>query len=155
MVEQIPVPGQLRRLSELDRIDYEDAFLVAPAEPRRSPEAWAREVLASAPAEMRRALLAGWSSLGLRLDPEDERRVLGWQPRRSDREAAVLASDSPLGIAAELVFQLREGELLFATFVRLEGEEARAAWSRVEPVHPAVVRKLLERAAAGPVASGE
>ncbi len=150
-VEQVAVAAELRELSQLPRVDYEDAFLVDPADPERSPADWARATIGDAPAGLRRALLTGWSSLGLRLGAGVGPQVLGWRLRRADQEAAVLAADSPLGIAAELVFRPLPGALLFATFVRLEGEGARAAWAEIEPFHPAMVRRLLEGAASPPV----
>jgi hypothetical protein len=147
-IEQIGVPASARELTEVEPIDYEDAFLVDPAPAAWRPaEAAAQAVLGDAPAKLREALLAGWSSLGLRLGPDGGRQVLGWQLRRADPEVAVLAADSPLGIEAELVFARQGHALLYATFVRLDGESARAAWSQVEPVHPPMVRRLLERAA--------
>lgn len=149
-VEQIEVPASLRELAWLAAIDYEDAFRAAPQPAPGEPAAVAaRAVLAHAPAELRAVLLAGWSSLGLRLGAGVGRQVLGWRLRRDEDQVAVLAADSPLGIEAELVFA-REGDaLLYATLVRLEGERARAAWAQVERFHPPMVRRLLERAAAG------
>jgi len=150
-VEQIEVPESARELTGLARIDYADAFRATPAPAAgRPPLEAARAVLAEAPANVRRALLAGWSLLGLRLDEGegDGVRVLGWGLRWADDEVAVLASWSPLGIEAELIFEQTPGALLYATFVQLEGEEARAAWAGIEPVHPPMVQRLLERAAA-------
>ena len=149
-VERIEVPASLRELAELATIDYEDAFLVEPwPVPVPAAEA-ARAVLADAPAELRAALLAGWSSLGLRLGAGVGPQILGWRLRRAEAGVAVLAADSPLGIEAELAFA-RDGEvLLYATLVRLDSEGARAAWAEVEPFHPPMVRRLLERAARSP-----
>ncbi|HEY2715916.1 MAG TPA: hypothetical protein VGI73_06820 [Solirubrobacterales bacterium] len=146
-VEQIEVPESARELTGLERIDYADAFRAAPAPATgRPPLEAARAVLAGAPANVRRALLAGWSLLGLRLGEGNGVRVLGWGLRWADDEVAVLAAESPLGIEAELVFEQTPGALLCATFVQLESEEARAAWAGIEPVHPPMVQSLLERA---------
>jgi hypothetical protein len=147
-VEPIAVPASLRELTELAAIDYEDAFLVEPGPaPGEAAAEAARAVLAGAPAELRAALLGGWSSLGLRLGAGVGAQILGWRLRRAEEEVAVLAADSPLGIEAELVFAHDRDALLYATLVRLEGEAARAAWAQVEPFHPPMVRGLLERAA--------
>ena len=148
-VEPIEVPAEVRALTEIGPISYEDGFLVEPA-----PEAWrpaelaARAVLGEAPARLRAALLEGWSQLGLRLGAGVGRQILGWRLRRSDEEVAILASDSPLGIDAELAFARQQDVFVYATFVRLDGEEAEAAWAEIEPVHPPMVQRLLERAAA-------
>jgi hypothetical protein len=103
-VDQIEVPASTRELTEVEPIDYEDAFLVDPAPAAWRPaEAAAQAVLGDAPAKLREALLAGWSSLGLRLGADGGRQVLGWRLRRADPE--------------------------------------------VEPVHPPMVRRPVERAA--------
>ncbi len=148
-VERIDVPQSARELTALTRVDYADAFRAEPGPAAGEPaiEA-ARTVLGDAPANLRQALLEGWSSLGLRLGAGVGVQVLGWHLRSADEEAAVLAASSPLGIEAELVFEQVPGALHFATFVRLEGEEAGAAWARIEAVHPPMVQRLLQRAVA-------
>ncbi len=66
-VRQVAVPPAARALSTLSRIDYEDAFLVDTGSDReRTAEQWARAILEDAPIIVRRALLSGWSALGLR-----------------------------------------------------------------------------------------
>jgi hypothetical protein len=148
-VEQIEVPASARELSGLARIDYADAFRAEPAPAAgRPPLEAARAVLADAPAKVRRTLLEGWSSLELRLGDGAGMQVLGWSLRWADDEVAVLAAESPLGIEAELIFEQTPGALVYATFVQLDGEGARAAWAGIEPVHPPIVQRLLERAAA-------
>ena len=147
-VVRIAVPASARELTVVEAIDYEDAFRAEPGPAAGEPAVEAAEaVLGDAPANLRGALLGGWSSLGLRLGAGVGRQILGWRLRRADAEVAVLAADSPLGIAAELAFVRQGDALLYATFVRLDGEPARAAWAEVEPVHPPMVRRLLERAA--------
>ena len=147
-VEAIAVPAAVRSLTAIAPIAYEDAFRVAPAPAAwRPPEAAARAMLGATPPRLRAALLAGWSGLGLRLDAGSGREVLGWRLRRSDQEVAVLAADSPRGVAAELVFSPCEEALIYATFVRLETASAREAWAEIERFHQPMVRRLLERAA--------
>lgn len=145
--EPTPVPDELRALSRLDRIDHEDAFLVAGTPAGRPPIEWAREVLAAAPPRTREALLAGWDSLGLRLDLADPEAILGWPVRRADEEVAILAADSPLGLAAELIFHADARSLRCVTLVSIRGDEAEAAWAAIEPNHLAIVPRLLEAAA--------
>ncbi|MBS1878476.1 MAG: hypothetical protein JST31_03080 [Actinobacteria bacterium] len=144
-VERIEVPRSSRELTVLAAVDYEDAFLVAPA-PAGSAVAAAVATLAEAPAELRQLLLAGWSALGLRLGAGVGRQVLGWRLRRGEDEVAVLAAASPLGIEAELVFARGPEALTYATFVRLRGERAGAAWAEIAPHHPPMVERLLRRA---------
>lgn len=56
-VEEVAVPGLVGRL-DLDRVDYEDAFTVAVARPRK-PEQLMRDMLEGAPPWF----LHAWSSL--------------------------------------------------------------------------------------------
>jgi hypothetical protein len=148
-VRQIEVPPAARALSTLTRIDYEDAFVVELERAQdRTPEQWAQAIVGEAPAVVRSALLAGWSALGLRLDPgRSGGSVLGWEVRRSTREFALLGASSRIGLPAELLFKRRRRGLLFATFVQQENPIARTVWAGVEPMHPATVQRLLERAA--------
>jgi hypothetical protein len=148
-VRQIAVPAAARALTALDPADYEDAFVVvSPPAATRSAVDWAQAVLEEAPERQRREVRGAWAALGLQLAPAGSRdAVLGWHLRRAEGEVAVLAASSPLGIRGELVFASRPDGLLYATFVRLAGDDARRAWARVRPAHPPVVRELLERAA--------
>ena len=149
-VQQMAVPGWARGLTALGSVDYEDAFVVeAPAAARGGAVDWARAVLEQAPARLRHEVRGAWSALGLRLEPPgSDDAVLGWHLRREESEVAILAASSPLGIGGELVFARRPEGYLYGTFVSLADEEARRTWARVEPAHPAVVRELLELAAA-------
>jgi len=147
-VRQVAMPPAARRISTLSHVDYEDTFLVetGPAEPR-TPEQWARAILEDAHIVTRRALLLGWSSLGLRLSSErSDRFVLGWDVRRSTSSFALLAAGSRLGLQAELLFTLRPNAVLFCTFVQQENSIARAVWAGVEHVHLRVVPYILEQA---------
>jgi len=149
-VRQVAVPPAARRLSALERIDYEDGFSVAtgPAAAERTAEEWARAILEDAPAATRRALRAGWQSLGLRIGPaDDEERVLGWEVRQSTPDVVLLGAGSHLGLAGELLLQRRARTLFFATFVRLDNPAARAVWAGVIPVHQQIVARLLAGAA--------
>lgn len=95
----------------------------------------------------RGALLAGWSSLGLRLGfRRSERFVLGWEVRRSTPDLVLLTASSRIGMPAELLFKRQQRGLLFATFVQKENQIARAVWAAVDPLHRPVVRYVLEQA---------
>jgi hypothetical protein len=147
-VRQIPVPAAARALSTLSHIDYADAFLVEIRSARdRTPEQWARATLDQAPISMRTKLRSGWSAIGLKLDTGGSARsVLGWQVRRSTPEFVLLGADSRIGMPGELLFQLQQHALLFATFVEHANPIARAIWAAVKPVHVPVVREVLEQA---------
>ncbi len=153
-VSQIAVPPAARSLSTLTRIDYEDAFFVGTGQAGdRTAEQWARAVLEGAPASVRARLLRGWGILGLKLgSPRSDRRVLGWEVRRSTPDIVLLGAGSRIGMPGELLFRRERDGLLFATFVQQMNPFARAVWPRIAPKHRRVVRSLLARAAprAGP-----
>jgi hypothetical protein len=144
-VRDVAFPPSFRALTTLPRVDYTDAFVLAtPAGSERTGVEWARAVLEEAPAETRRMLRRGWFALGVRLgSPDDRRRVLGWEVRRSSPDHAVLAADSRLGMEAEVVFERRPGALLFATVMKLNNPLARFVWTAFSPQHRKVVRHLL------------
>ncbi len=147
-VRQTVLPASTRVLSTLARIDYEDAFVVdtGPAQ-ERTAEQWAREILEGAPASTRRALIRGWSGLGLRLGPaQSDRHVLGWEIRHSDPDAVLLGACGRLGLSGELIFQRSPSSLLYATVVHLENRVARGLWAAIGTRHRRVVQDLLARA---------
>ncbi|MBS1844370.1 MAG: hypothetical protein JST53_08140 [Actinobacteria bacterium] len=145
-LSEVEVPARLRAAAALGRADYEDAFLLRPASPvERTALEWAEAVLESAPPPLREPLVSGWRAIGLDLDLSSADAVLGWRVFRADPGLAVLAAESPLGIAGRLVFERRPDGLLYGTFVRLDGEPAERAWARIESAHPPVVHELLGR----------
>ena len=144
-IRQINVPRAARALSELPQADYEDAFVVQLGNAQeRTAEQWARAILEEAPANTRRKLTSGWSTIGLKLSRE--RSVLGWTVRQSTDDFVLLGADSRIGMPAELLFMRRARSLLFSTFVQRRNPVARLVWARVEPVHGPIVLGLLEDA---------
>ena len=144
-VRQVAVPMAARALSDLERIDYADAFLVELAcVQERTAEQWARVAVEEAPVGVRQALRSGWTALGLKLGGAPaEQSVLGWPIRRRTRDFVLLGADSRIGMAGELLFKREHGALLYATFVQQDNPVARAVWAGTEPVHVPFVRKLL------------
>jgi hypothetical protein len=146
---QIAVPLDARALATLDRVDYEDAFLVETGLAReRTGEGWARAMLEDAPAATRRALRWTWLSLGLRLgSTRDQRRVFGWEVRRSSPDFALLAARSLLGLQAEVLLKRGQDSVVCASFLRVGNPLARAVWSGISQAHRRAVPDLLTRAA--------
>jgi hypothetical protein len=147
-VRQIDPPPDVRALSTLPVIDYADGFTVTGGAGERTPEQWARAVLADAPPRVRLKLVVGWTFLGLRLGirPPAE-RILGWRIRRSTPDVLLLGAGSRLGLPAELLFRREPDGVLFATFVRQRSRLARALWPRVIPGHQRIVASLLTHGA--------
>ena len=149
VVSEVPMPAASRALSTLPSIDYEDAFLVdVRLGQRQSPEQWARDFFAGAPATCApRSPEPGL--LGLELGPTDsDRHVFGWDIRLSTPDHVLLGARY-VSDAGELLFQRQGDGLLFATFLRHGNDATRVMWAGVGPVHRRVVRELLEHAAAG------
>jgi len=149
LVRRIELRPDELALCTLERIDYYDAFLAETAIAERGTgEDWARAVLEGAPLQVRSALLAGWTGLGLKLGAVPaQSHVLGWELKRSDGEHALLAAGSRLGMPAELLLGRRPGGLFLATFVRHENAVASKVWAGIAPVHRRVVPHVLELAA--------
>ena len=146
-VSQVAVPPAARALSTLFPIHYEDGFLVDTGPARdRTGEQWARLFLEDARPVTRRALVSGWSALGLQLgSTRSDEYVLGWELRRNTPDVALLGADSRLGLRGEVLFMRRMNTLLFATFVEHRNPMSRSVWAGVAPVHRQVVRNLLGR----------
>ncbi|SHF65677.1 hypothetical protein [Streptoalloteichus hindustanus] len=145
---EIAVPPALRELSQLPRIDYENAVLAdTDLAGDLTAEQWMRAVLDDAPAEYRALLTRGWTSLGLRLAPEpSDQVVLGWTVRHSTPDHVVLAVHSDDGLAAELVIERRQNAVLYASFIHHGSDEARARWAAVEHQHTPAMCQLLDEA---------
>jgi hypothetical protein len=152
---QVPPPSVLHALSALDRTDYEDLFQVPVAQLAPAPaETWARRVLEQAPVRRRGALLAGWTLLGLDLDPRSRPdRVLGWQLADREPGAVVLQARSPLGITARLVVCVDSEHLSLGTFLRFERGAGRRAFAAIASTHRRVVPELLDEAVARQLAA--
>ncbi len=150
-VQAVEVPAEVRQLSELARIDYTDAFLLAVgAQAReRTAEGWARQILEGAPAHLRQSLRRGWLALGFKLvSTEDERAVLGWQMRRRSDEIVVLGADSRIGMPAELFVAPRDEGVVVGTLLAKRNPIAHLVWAGVERSHRRVVPAVLARAGA-------
>jgi hypothetical protein len=146
---RIAVPPEARALATLSRVDYDDAFLVETVLARElTGEQWARAMLEDAPAATRRALRSTWLALGLRLgSTRDERRVFGWEVRRSSPDFALLAARSLVGVQAEVLLTRGLDSVLCTSFIHVENPLARAVWSGIAPLHRRAVPDLLTRAA--------
>jgi hypothetical protein len=69
-VRSVKVPPEARALCTLERIDYEDAFVLeVDAIQARTAEQWAHTILGDAPLLLGHALRSAWSAIGLRLGP--------------------------------------------------------------------------------------
>ena len=100
-------------------------------------------MLDDAPPHVRAQLVSGRTSLGLRVG-RGRSGVLVWTERTNTDDTLLLGAGSWIGMPGELLFKREPLSLLFATFVKHGNPAARAVWQRVERVHVATVRRLLE-----------
>ncbi|MGE2735534.1 hypothetical protein [Mycolicibacterium vaccae] len=146
-IERVDTDRALLACCTLTRIDHADAHLLrADQMPARTPQAWAREILESAPVATRLRLRTGWRSLSLRLHHGEPDTVAGWPITADNDEYVRLHADSWIGLTGELVTRVGDDGVTFATFVRVANPVARLVWAKVLPHHLAVVRSLVEGA---------
>jgi hypothetical protein len=148
---EISLPPAARALSTLPRIDYCDAHLIAldPAD-GRTAEQLARVIFEDAPVTLQASLMLGWLSLGFRMRrPHAPGATIGWPIKEVTDERVLLASQSRLGLAGELLILRQRNSLLFSALVQQRNAFARALWAAILPrVHRPVERTVLEGASA-------
>lgn len=145
VVKERNVPEAIRSLSNMDSPDYASLFTATTAQAAdRSPEEWARAIVAGVPAASR---LIVWRAIcGLRLDPgASADHIAGW--RIADRGETWLRAEAASSfLTAHIVFQVDDRQLSFATFVRYDRPRAAVVWPPVAVVHHRAVPYLLRTA---------
>jgi Protein of unknown function (DUF2867) len=71
----------------------------------------------------------------------------------SGPEEIVLGFDLAIGLTARVIVANPPGRVVMATLVRANRARGRAVWTMLAPIHRAVGRYLLDRAAADPGAT--
>jgi hypothetical protein len=146
-VSAVTLPTELRTLSTLARIDYEDAFRLD-AGVTHPADQWVCAMLNDTPLRVRSRLVAGWLALGLNLrGPWSAHRVLGWKVQHSDTDSVLLSAESWLGLRGQLLFVSEPRGLVFATFIQQNNPLVRSLWETITDRHQRVVRSLLVHAA--------
>ncbi len=146
VLEQRNVPKTVRSLSTLAKQDYVDLFTVtAGVATDRSPEQWARAGVDDA------AGLAGqfvWRVLlGLRLEqgPSPD-HVAGW--KIVDRgDCWIVLEAASWFLTAQIVFQVGDGRVSVATFIRYDRPVAALVWPPLSVGHRQAMPGLLRHAA--------
>jgi hypothetical protein len=141
-------PADLRAAVPLDRIDYADAFRVAPTTGSHSAEAWLRAASEDAPAPLRYGVLAIWLALGAQLAPRPSPgHVFGCPLDEIRPDLARLSVVWRIGLRATIVAHAAPNETVVGTFVQLDNRASRAVWRAVTPIHEAAAVVLLSLAA--------
>jgi hypothetical protein len=147
-VRRIPVSSRTQGLDTLVDPDFEVSFDLAGAAPGRTGEEWARAIFEDPPAPVRAFLTVGWRyGLFLRLgSASDPTKVRGWPVVTSAPAVTILAADSPLIEAHNMVEVLGDG-IVFTTRVRYRNPAGRALWAVAGRIHVWTLPRLLRRAA--------
>jgi hypothetical protein len=146
-VRQRTIPAAIRALDTLPS-DYADVFTATTSEAAdTSPERWARVALEGASPAGR--FIAWRVLLGLRLEPRPSPDyVAGWKiAGRGDGWIRLEASS--WFMTANIVFQVDDGHVSFATLIRYDRRIAALVWTPVSAVHrqlaPDVLRHAVRR----------
>ena len=137
------IPGSVRTLSSLPRIDYADRFALS-TDADATPEQWARAMFGDVPG------VAGWSIwrgvLGLRLSRgRSPATVAGWRidGRGEDWIRLEAASRS---LSAEMLVQTAEGRVSLTTCLDQGRRRDEIVWHRLSAVHRRLVPRVLRDA---------
>src|SRR5205814_7948317 len=143
------MPEDIRALDTLQNPTRTYAWQVArPTADDRSAEQWARAVIEDAPRLLRWFIVAGWVVvLRLRLGPGGSSSYIQGYKILSNTQTLVIFGVESFALEAHLAVQVRDGDVVHATFVRYERPVARALWGLAAPIHRRVIPYLLRRAA--------
>jgi hypothetical protein len=147
MAHRVSVPQRVAALEALSPVDYQDAIAVLTTT-RNTPEEWVRLIFGGTPRALR-GLLRGVFKLlraGQPPPPPAEHRLPG-KIIHSGPEEIVLGFDLAIGLTARIIVMNPPGRVVMATLVRSNRTRGRAVWAILAPVHRAVARYLLNRAA--------
>jgi hypothetical protein len=140
--QQRNVPEAIRSLSTLTSPDYVDLFTITTDRAaRRSPEQWARAGIEDA------AGLAGqfiWRALcGLRLERRTSPDYLGGWKIANRGNSWIRLEAASWFMTAHIVFQVDDGQLSVATFIRYDRPTAALIWPPFSAVHRLAMPDLL------------
>lgn len=143
--QQRNVPETIRALGSLAKLDYVDLFVATTSKATdTSAEEWARSAMEGASPAGR---FIAWRVLcGLRLEPRPSPvYVAGWKiAERGDNWIRVKASS--WFMSARIVFQVDEGRVSFATFIRYDRPIGALVWRPVSVIHRAIAPDFLRAA---------
>ena len=138
------VPDAIRVRDTLPNPDYVDfctAEVSGSAE--RTVEEWARVVLEGTPTGRSAPLL--WRLLGLRLGPRSSEYIQGW--KIADRgDDWIRLETSSWFMTAHVVFQVGDGRVSLALFLRYDRPIAAVIWAPVSVMHRRAVPVMLGQA---------
>lgn len=142
VLQQQPVPEEIRALSTMTDPGYVDLFTMAGGIPGRSPEQWARVMFEDVGGRTAQAIWRGLLGLRLKTAPD---RVAGW--RIADRGADwVRLEASSWFLTGHLVVKADDEHVSLATYVRYDRSVASRIWPPISKRHRRVAPSLLRQA---------
>jgi hypothetical protein len=137
------IPGSVRTLSSLPRIDYADRFALS-TDAAATPEQWARAMFGDAPGVAEWFIWRG--VLGLRLRRgRSPATVAGWRiGGRGEDWIRLETASSSLG--ANLIVQTQEGRVSLTTCLDQGRRRDELVWHRLSAVHRRLVPRVLRDA---------
>ena len=137
------IPGSVRTLSSLPRIDYADRFALS-TDAYATPEQWARAMFGDAPGFAEWFIWRG--VLGLRLHRgRSPATVAGWRiGGRGEDWIRLETASSSLG--ANLIGQTAEGRVSLTTCLDQGRRRDELVWHRLSAVHRRLVPRVLRDA---------
>jgi hypothetical protein len=137
------IPGSVRTLSSLPRIDYADRFALS-TDAAATPEQWARAMFGDAPGVAEWFIWRG--VLGLRLRRgRSPATVAGWRiGGRGEDWIRLETASSSLG--ADLIVQTEEGRVSLTTCLDQGRRRDELVWHRLSAVHRRLVPRVLRDA---------
>ncbi len=137
------IPGSVRTLSSLPRIDYADRFALS-TDADATPEQWARAMFGDAPGVAEWFIWRG--VLGLRLRRgRSPATVAGWRiGGRGEDWIRLETASSSLG--ANLIVQTAEGRVSLTTCLDQGRRRDEILWHRLSAVHRRLVPRVLRDA---------
>jgi Protein of unknown function (DUF2867) len=152
MAQLVPVPPRVAALEALNPVDYQDAF-AAQTPTQHTPEEWTRLIFAGTPPALRRVLRGVFKLLRFGQAPSRAGHSLPGKIIHSGPEDMVLGFDLAIGLTARIIVVNPPGQVVMTTLVRSNRARGRVVWTMLAPIHRAVARYLLDRAAADPSAT--
>lgn len=144
VARQRDIPKAIRALDVLPS-DYVDVFTGAASKASLTPaEQWARAALDAASPLGR--FLAWRALLGLRLESgTSAEHVAGWRIAEQTHSWIRLEASSAF-MTANIVFQIDEDQVSFATLIRYDSPVARLIWTPVSAIHRQIAPDVLSAA---------
>lgn len=142
VLQQQPVPDEIRALSTMTDPSYVDVFTMTGGVPGRSPEQWARVMFEVVVGRKAQLLWRGLLGLHLKAAPD---RVAGWKiADRGDNWIRLEASSWFL--TNHLVVQADDDHVSLATFIRYDRPVASRIWPPISKRHRHAAPGLLRQA---------